>query len=112
MDWNNESWIDLLAKAHKILLGGVTGCVKIFFDGTASFPELVHEIIQFLIKCRIPVTVVNVTVELGICKARLFRLALLQNLVQVRLELYAWPYEHHKTILHHHISHLFDRWII
>lgn len=104
MDWNYESGIDLLAEARKVLPGGVAGCVKILFDGTTSLSELFHKIIQFLIERRIPVPVVNVTVELGICEAGIFRLTLLQNLIQVRQESKHNPLEDLECKTHIHLS--------
>ena len=32
MDGDYDFWVDLLAESYQILFGGMTGCVKVFFD--------------------------------------------------------------------------------
>ena len=89
MDGDYDFWVDLLAESYQILFGGMTGCVKVFFDKASSFLELFYKVIQLLVKSCISFTLIYVPVILGIYQTRFFRLAPRQNLLQIRLELFA-----------------------
>ena len=64
MNGDYDLGIDLLAEPYQILLGGMTGCVKIFFDGKSFFSELVYKVIQNLVESSIVLSLVNISMEL------------------------------------------------
>ena len=59
MDGDYDFWVDLLAESCQILFGGMTGCVKVFFDKASSFPELFYKVIQLLVKSCISFTLIS-----------------------------------------------------
>ena len=59
MDGDYDFWVDLLAESCQILFGGMTVCVKVFFDKASSFPELFYKVIQLLVKSCISFTLIS-----------------------------------------------------